>query len=233
VCACVDKSKYLHRQVDGRVESETALVGAESRVELDTVAAVHLELAGVILPDDAELDDALGDGDDLEGGLELGVLLEQGAVLEGAHKLWTGHKPKSASASRTPRAAPSLTSVSLLELGLGGNVGHVEARARGYLEKAVKGWTAEMRQTRSSEKSRSLKVLECGSVEQEEDDDDGEEGAVSEARGSDVLIERGSASTSTHPHPHPHARRRRRRHGHGAQSERRKTKLPNCGGGRE
>lgn len=75
------------RQVDGRVESQTSLVRAEGGVELDAVAAVDLELAVVILPDDAELDDALGDGDDLEGGAVLGVLLEEGGVLEGADQL--------------------------------------------------------------------------------------------------------------------------------------------------
>lgn len=47
------------------MEPETALVGAQRRVELHAVAAVDLELAAVVLPDDAELDDALGDGSDL------------------------------------------------------------------------------------------------------------------------------------------------------------------------
>lgn len=55
----------LHRQVNRGVEAETALVGAQRRVELDAVAAVDLELALVVLPDDAELDDALRDGSDL------------------------------------------------------------------------------------------------------------------------------------------------------------------------
>ena len=47
------------------MESEAALVWAKGRVELDTVAAVDLRLAFVIFPDDTELDDSLGDGDDL------------------------------------------------------------------------------------------------------------------------------------------------------------------------
>jgi hypothetical protein len=70
-------------QVHGGVQTETALVWAEGRVKLHPVAAIDLDLVLVVLPDDTELDDALGDGDDLEGSLVLGVLLEEGAVLEG------------------------------------------------------------------------------------------------------------------------------------------------------
>jgi hypothetical protein len=65
------------------MESEATLVRAESRVELDTVAAVNLWLSLVVFPDNAELDDALGDGDDLQGGPVFGVLFEEGAVFEG------------------------------------------------------------------------------------------------------------------------------------------------------
>jgi hypothetical protein len=54
---------------------------------LHAVALVDLALAGVVLPDNAELDDALRDGDDLEGLLVLGVLLEEGGRLEGGGKL--------------------------------------------------------------------------------------------------------------------------------------------------
>lgn len=49
------------REVDRRVETETTLIGAESRVELDTIATVHMRLSLVVLPDDTELDDALWD----------------------------------------------------------------------------------------------------------------------------------------------------------------------------
>jgi hypothetical protein len=69
------------------VEAETALVGAESRVELHSVALLDLALALVVLPDNAELDDALGDGDDLEGLLVLGVLGEERGGLEGGDEL--------------------------------------------------------------------------------------------------------------------------------------------------
>lgn len=70
------------------MEAETALVGTEGRVELHTVALLDLALALVVLPDDAELDDALGDGDDLEGFLVLWVLLEERGGLEGGDELW-------------------------------------------------------------------------------------------------------------------------------------------------
>lgn len=85
------------------MKTQAALVGAEGRVELDPVAAVDLDVALVILPLHAELDDALWDGGDLEGGAVLRVLLEQGAVLQGGGELVVG----------------------LLELGLGGEVRHV------------------------------------------------------------------------------------------------------------
>lgn len=61
--------------------------GGKGGVELDAESAVDLEVAPVVLPGDAELDDAVGDGGDLEGGAVLGVLLEEGRVLEGAGKL--------------------------------------------------------------------------------------------------------------------------------------------------
>ena len=74
-------------KVDSGVETETALVGTESRVELHPVTLVDLALALVVLPDNAELDDALGDGGNLEGLLVLGVLLEEGGGLEGGDEL--------------------------------------------------------------------------------------------------------------------------------------------------
>lgn len=77
----------VHGQVDTGVESETALVGTEGRVVLDTITAVDLEVALVVFPGDAELDDALGDGDDLEGGAEFGVDGEELGVFEGVDEL--------------------------------------------------------------------------------------------------------------------------------------------------
>lgn len=90
-------------KVDGGVKSETTLVWAEGRVELDTITTVHLEVAIVVLPDDAELDDTLGDGDDLEGGAVLGVLLEEGAVLEGVVELCRVHESARAIGGPVPQ----------------------------------------------------------------------------------------------------------------------------------
>ena len=69
------------------MEAETALVGTESRVELHAVSLLDLALALVVLPDNAELDDALGDGDDLKSLLVFGVLGEEGGGLEGGDEL--------------------------------------------------------------------------------------------------------------------------------------------------
>jgi hypothetical protein len=77
----------LHGKVDARVETQTTLVRAESRVELHTVSTVDAKLAGIVLPDDTELNDTLGNGADLEGGAVLWMLLEEGAVLECAGEL--------------------------------------------------------------------------------------------------------------------------------------------------
>jgi hypothetical protein len=75
-------------EIDSRMESQSSLVRAQGRVKLHTVSAVDLDLVLVIFPDDTELDDAFGNGDDLEGGLVLGLLLKEGAVFEGGDKLW-------------------------------------------------------------------------------------------------------------------------------------------------
>ena len=82
------KAKELENgQVDRRVQTQTALVRTQGRVELDAETAVDLDLALVVLPDDAELDDALGDRHDPQRRPVLGVLLEQRAVLEGDDEL--------------------------------------------------------------------------------------------------------------------------------------------------
>lgn len=69
------------------METQTSFVGTEGGVELDSVSTVDLQLSLIVFPDDAELDDALGDGDDFEGSLVFGVLLEEGGVLESRDKL--------------------------------------------------------------------------------------------------------------------------------------------------
>jgi len=84
----LEAQELEHGEVDGGVQSEAALVGAERGVELHAEGIVDLDLALVVLPHYAELDDALGDGDDFEGIAVFGVLLEERAVLEGGGKLW-------------------------------------------------------------------------------------------------------------------------------------------------
>jgi hypothetical protein len=74
-------------QVDGRVETETTLVGTESGVELDTESTVHLHHTLVVLPDDAELNNALRDGDDRKACLQLWRDLEEFGGLEGRDQL--------------------------------------------------------------------------------------------------------------------------------------------------
>jgi hypothetical protein len=59
------------------VQTETALVRTESRVELDSETAVDGDREVVALPGDSELDDTLGDLDDGEGAAVVGVLLEE------------------------------------------------------------------------------------------------------------------------------------------------------------
>lgn len=74
-------------QVDAGVESKTTLVRAKSRVELDAVTTVDLEVTLVVAPDNTELDDTLGDGGNSKSSAVLGVLVEEGAVLEGRGEL--------------------------------------------------------------------------------------------------------------------------------------------------
>ena len=83
----LETQELKNGQVDSGVEAETALVWAKGRVELDAVALVDVADALVVFPDNAELDDALGDRDDLESLLVLGVLLEDGRALEGGGEL--------------------------------------------------------------------------------------------------------------------------------------------------
>jgi hypothetical protein len=83
----LETQELEHAEVDCRVQSEATLVGAESGVELHSEGIVDLDLALVVLPHYAELDDALWDGDYFEGIAVLGVLLEERAVLEGGGKL--------------------------------------------------------------------------------------------------------------------------------------------------
>ena len=70
------------------MESETTLVWAESGVVLHTVSLVDLAHVVVVFPDNSELDDTLGDGDDLKSLPVFGVLLEESGLLEGGDELY-------------------------------------------------------------------------------------------------------------------------------------------------
>lgn len=83
-----DEMVDLHGQVDGRVESQTTLVGTKGRVELHAVTLVDLQLALVIFPDDSKLNDTLRDSRNLESSAVLRVLCEEGAVLKSACQLY-------------------------------------------------------------------------------------------------------------------------------------------------
>ncbi len=54
---------------------------------MHSVTAVDLNLVLVVLPDNAKLDNAFGDGDDFESDLVFGVLFEESAVFEGGDQL--------------------------------------------------------------------------------------------------------------------------------------------------
>ena len=79
----LEPQELEYRQIHCRVKAETSFVGAQGRIELHTVSSVDLHLSLVVLPDDSELNDSFGYGSDLEGSLVLGVLFEEGGVLEG------------------------------------------------------------------------------------------------------------------------------------------------------
>ena len=61
-------------------EAQAALVGADGAVELYAVAAVYVYLTGIVYPNNAELDSALGLYEALKKGclLVFGVLLDNG-----------------------------------------------------------------------------------------------------------------------------------------------------------
>lgn len=86
----LEAQELQHAQIDARVKAQAALVGAQGRVVLDTVARVELRGAGVVLPEDAELDDAFGDGGDGQRALVLRVGVEEGAVFERGGELGVG-----------------------------------------------------------------------------------------------------------------------------------------------
>jgi hypothetical protein len=65
------------------VKSETTLVRAKGRVELNSKSAVNLNFTLIVLPCDAKLDDTLRNGSDFQSLLEFWVLLKERGVFEG------------------------------------------------------------------------------------------------------------------------------------------------------
>jgi hypothetical protein len=80
--------KFENGQIDRGMKAEPTLVRAEGRVELDAESAVDLDFALVVFPDDAELDDALGDGGNLESCLVFWVLFKESRVLKSGGEFW-------------------------------------------------------------------------------------------------------------------------------------------------
>ena len=70
------------------MKSKSTLVWTQGGVELHTVAPVDLDFILIVLPHHPELDDAFGDGADLESGLVLGILLEKRGAFEGGCEFW-------------------------------------------------------------------------------------------------------------------------------------------------
>ena len=77
----LEREELQHPERDGWMEAQTALVRAESAVHLHPDAAVHVDLARVVGPGDAEQDHALGLEDPLQDpALAVArVVLENGA----------------------------------------------------------------------------------------------------------------------------------------------------------
>ena len=70
--------ELYYRKVDGRVEPDASLVGSDRGVELDSVAAVDLDLSLVVDPGNSEDDLAFG----LYDALEHAVLFVDGVCLK-------------------------------------------------------------------------------------------------------------------------------------------------------
>lgn len=102
------------------METETTLVRAESRVELDSKTPVDGDGSVISLPDDTEVDDSLRDRDDVERTTVLWVGLEE--WLKGRGDLVDRLQSGSASCNTPWREVAG--AAYLLELGLNGKVGH-------------------------------------------------------------------------------------------------------------
>src|SRR5690606_29834456 len=58
----LERQELEHALVHARMEAQPALVRADRVVVLDAVTALHADVAGIVLPADAERNDAVGLG---------------------------------------------------------------------------------------------------------------------------------------------------------------------------
>lgn len=86
-------------QVHRGMKAQSSLVGSQGGIELDAISAIDLDLALVVLPDDAELNDSLGHGCHFQSCLVLWVLGEEGGILEGRCELCESHRTVSFSST--------------------------------------------------------------------------------------------------------------------------------------
>ena len=83
----LEAQELQHAERDGGVEAQASLVGADGGIIFHAEAAVDLNLAGIVDPRDAELDDALGFDDALKQGGLLELRMRVECRLQGAQDL--------------------------------------------------------------------------------------------------------------------------------------------------
>ena len=83
----LEAQELQHAERDGGVEAQASLVGADGGIIFHAEAAVDLNLAGIVDPRDAELDDALGFDDALKQGGLLELWMRVECRLQGAQDL--------------------------------------------------------------------------------------------------------------------------------------------------
>ena len=74
------------------MKSQASLVGSQCGVELNTITPVDLNLALVILPNDAELYDSFGNRGDLQSCLVFRVFFEERGIFKCRDKLYSEEK---------------------------------------------------------------------------------------------------------------------------------------------
>jgi len=85
ILECLLEAEELeHAQIDARMKSHAAFVGADSAVELHAPRAIHLHVAAIVLPHDTEGDHPIGFGHPLE---DLRVAVPPVVEYERHHRL--------------------------------------------------------------------------------------------------------------------------------------------------